>query len=65
VWDEKDKEYLAPDYYEGCYLLPNGNPYVGMTIYNGIYEEYQVIPPKQLIVEQCTGLKDRHGKTDF
>jgi hypothetical protein len=62
IWDKKDKEYLDPDYYEGCYLLPNGKPYVGMTIYNGLYEEYQVIPPQQLIVEQSTGLADKNGK---
>lgn len=65
IWDKKDEEYLDPDYYEGCYLLPNGKPYVGMTIYNGLYEEYQVIPPQQLIVEQSTGLADKNGKLTF
>lgn len=61
VWDTKDKEYLDPNYFEGCYLLPDGSPHVGMTIYNGICDEYTAIPPKQLIVEQCTGLRDKNG----
>lgn len=61
VWDTKDKEYLDPNYFEDCCLLPDGDPHVGMTIYNGICDEYQAIPPKQLIVEQCTGLKDKNG----
>lgn len=65
VWYTKDKEYLDPNYYEGCCLLPDGNPHVGMTIYNGICDEYQVIPPKQLIVEQCTGLRDMNNKLIF
>jgi uncharacterized phage protein (TIGR01671 family) len=61
VWDTKDKEYLDSNYFEVFCLLPDGSPHVGMTIYNGICDEYQAIPPKQLIVEQCTGLRDKNG----
>lgn len=62
VWDKKDKEYLDPDYYEGFCLMPDGKVHVGMTVENGLYDEYRVIPPQQLIVEQCTGVKDKNGK---
>lgn len=62
VWDKKDKEYLDPDYYEAFCLMPDGKVHVGMTVENGLYDEYRVIPPQQLIVEQCTGLKDKNGK---
>jgi hypothetical protein len=65
VWDEKDKEYLDPDYYEGFYMSPDGVVHAGITEWNGICDEYQEIPQKQLIVEQCTGLKDKNGELIF
>jgi len=65
VWDKKDKEYLDPDYYEGFYLMPDGKVHVGMTVENGLYDEYRVIPPQQLIVEQCTGQQDKNGNLIF
>jgi uncharacterized phage protein (TIGR01671 family) len=65
VWDKKDKEYLDPNYYEEFAVTPDGVIHVGLTVDNGICDEFQVIPPKQLIVEQCTGLKDKNGNLIF
>jgi uncharacterized phage protein (TIGR01671 family) len=62
VFDKKDNEYLDPDYYEGFYMSPDGVVHAGITEWNGICDEYQEIPQKQLIVEQCTGLTDKNGK---
>lgn len=62
VWDKKDKEYLAPDYYEEFAITPDGVIHVGITEWDGICDNYQPIPPELLIVEHCTGLKDKNGK---
>lgn len=62
VWDKKDKKYLDPDYYERFYMHPDGVVDVVMTVEHTLYDEYQVIPAQQLIVEQCTGLRDRNNK---
>lgn len=62
VWDKKDEEYLDPDYYEGFYMSPDGVVHAGITEWNGICDKYQEIPQKQLIIEQCTGMRDKNGK---
>ena len=62
VWYKKDKEYLDPDYYEVFALTPDGVIHVGLTVDNGICDEFQPIPPESLIIERCTGLKDKNGK---
>ncbi len=65
VWDTKDKEYLDPNYYEEFAVTPDGVIHVGLTVDNGICDEFQIIPQNQLILEQCTGLKDKNGKLIF
>jgi uncharacterized phage protein (TIGR01671 family) len=62
VWSEKDHEYLDAGYYEAFWLSPDGVVHAGLTEWNGIQDEYKEIPQKQLIVEQCTGLRDKNGK---
>jgi hypothetical protein len=59
VWNKKDKEYLDPDYYEEFAITPDGVIHVGLTVDNGICDEFQTIPPSQLSVEYCTGILDK------
>lgn len=65
VWDKKDKEYLDPDYYEGFYMSPDGVVHAGITEWNGICDEYQEIPPKQMVVEHCTAITDAKDRLIF
>lgn len=65
VFYKKDKEYLDPEYYEEFCMSPDGEVHIGLTDFNGIQDEFQRIPQSSIIIEQCTGLKDKNGKLIF
>ena len=65
VFYEKDKEYLDPKYYEEFCISPDGKIHIGLTEWNGVCDEFRMIPQKDLIIEQCTGLTDKTGKLIF
>lgn len=46
---------------DGLFLAPNGQVFSGYhDYYNGLEMEEQ--EPEKIIIEQCTGLKDKNGK---
>lgn len=62
VFYKEDKEYLDPKYYEEFCMSSDGKVHIGLTDFNGIQDEFQRIPQSSIIIEQCTGLKDKNGK---
>ena len=62
VWDKQ----------EGCYAYSNNSDvdllyietdgHLTYGVYSNDYEDMNYIPESEVIVEQCTGLKDKNGK---
>ena len=61
VWHRDLEYYLEPDYYEICFISPDGELHIGMHVWNGIQDEFQTIPQSDVIIERCIGLADRNG----
>ena len=61
IWHIADEEYLDPDYYEICFISPDGELHIGMHVWSGIQDEFQTIPQSDVIIERCIGLADRNG----
>lgn len=61
VWNKPGNSYIsAKDDADFVYLEENGKITVGL--YNGDEEDMLYLKEEDLIVEQCTGLKDENGK---
>lgn len=63
VWDNENNEYLDEAYPSSMYS--DGNLYAFEEKYDAISNEKVAlleIPNNRLIVEQCTGLRDKNGK---
>ena len=60
VWNKPGNSYIsAKDDADFVYLEEEGNITVGL--YNGDEEDMLYLKEEDLIVEQCTGLKDKNG----
>ena len=61
VWNKPGNSYIsAKDDADFVYLEEEGNITVGL--YNGDEEDILYLKEEDLIVEQCTGLKDKNGR---
>ena len=62
VWDKQDECYAYSNNSDVdlLYIETDGNLTYG--VYSNDYEDMSYIPESEVIIEQCTGLKDRNGK---
>lgn len=61
VWDKQDGCYAYSNNSDvNLYIETDGHLTYG--IYTNDYEDMDYMPESEVIVEQCTGLKDKNGK---
>ena len=62
VWDKQDECYAYSNNSDVdlLYIETDGNLTYG--VYSNEYEDMSYIPESEVIIEQCTGLKDINGK---
>lgn len=62
VWDKQDGCYAYSNNSDVdlLYIETDGNLTYG--VYSNYYEDMIYIPESEVIIEQCTGLKDRNGR---
>ena len=62
VWDKQDECYAYSNNSDVdlLYIETNGNLTYG--VYSNDYEDMIYIPESEVIIEQCTGLKDKNGQ---
>lgn len=61
VWDKNGNSYISEeDDADFLYLGDNGKLTVGL--YNGDEDDITYLKEEDLIIEQCTGLKDKKGR---
>lgn len=62
VWDKQDGCYAYSNNSDVdlLYIETDGNLTYG--VYSNDYEDMIYIPESEVIIEQCTGLKDRNGR---
>ena len=62
VWDKQDECYAYSNNSDVdlLYIETDGNLTYG--VYSNDYKDMSYIPESEVIIEQCTGLKDRNGK---
>ncbi len=61
VWNKQDERYAYSNNSDDIlYIETDGELAYG--VYNNDYEDMDYIPESEVIVEQCTGLKDKNGK---
>lgn len=60
VWDKQDECYAYSNNSDvNIYIETDGELTYG--VYNNDYEDMNYIPESEVIIEQCTGLKDKNG----
>ena len=62
VWDKQDECYAYSNNSDVdlLYIETDGNLTYG--VYSNDYEDMSYIPESEVIIEQCTGLKDKNGQ---
>ena len=62
VWDKQNECYAYSNNSDVdlLYIETDGNLTYG--VYSNDYKDMSYIPESEVIIEQCTGLKDRNGK---
>ncbi len=60
VWDKEFKEYIEATN-DFCRILPTGKVEIGGFVDDGYAGHYEQYEQEEIIVEQCTGFKDKNG----
>lgn len=60
VWYKPNECYIDINDVDMFYLEPNGRLTIG--VYDGDVDDMRYLREEDVIVERCTGLKDKHGK---
>lgn len=61
VWVKDSEEYIEDEAGE-CHIMYNGELICGDWVDDGYCGHYDYFNDDEVIVEQCTGLKDKNGK---
>lgn len=62
VWDKQDGCYAYSNNSDVDMLYIETDGELTYGVYNNDYEDMNYIPESEVIIEQCTGLKDKNGK---
>ena len=62
VWDKQDGCYAYSNNSDVDVLYIETDGELTYGVYNNDYEDMNYIPESEVIIEQCTGLKDKNGK---
>lgn len=62
VWDKQDGCYAYSNNSDVDVLYIETDGELTYGVYSNDYEDMHYIPESEVIVEQCTGLKDKNGK---
>ena len=62
VWDKQNECYAYSNNSDVDLLYIETDGHLTYGVYSNDYEDMNYIPESEVIIEQCTGLKDKNGK---
>ena len=62
VWDKQNECYAYSNNSDVDLLYIETDGHLTDGVYSNDYEDMNYIPESEVIIEQCTGLKDKNGK---